>query len=66
MERGETAIWTCKIDEICDFSEIEPEELILSKGKYVLINSQQKNDNTANNITIDNHRKRLMNYSREL
>ncbi|MBC7641496.1 MAG: hypothetical protein H7174_04035 [Flavobacterium sp.] len=54
MERGETATWTSKINEICSFYDIEPEELILSKEKYVLINNQQKKGNTASNITINN------------
>ena len=31
MERGETATWTSKINDICKLYNIEPEELILSK-----------------------------------
>lgn len=54
MERGETATWTSKIDEICQLYNIEPEELILSKEKYVLISNHQKSGNTASNITINN------------
>ena len=53
MERGETATWTSKIDEICQLYEIEPEELILSKEKYFLISNHQSG-NTASNITINN------------
>ena len=54
MERGETATWTSKIQELCEIYNIEPEELLLSKEKYVLISNHQKKGNTASNITINN------------
>ena len=53
MEKGETATWTSKIDKICELYEIEPEELLLSKEKYVIIsNFEQKGNGTINgNVT---------------
>lgn len=53
MERGETATWISKIDEICDLFKIEPEELILSNEKYIQISKKQKGG-SASNITINN------------
>lgn len=56
MEKGETATWTTKIDKICDLYKIEPEELILSNEKFILISNHQKG-NTASNITINTSEK---------
>ena len=47
MERGETASWTSMIDKICGIYKIEPEELLLSEEKYVLINNNQKGGSTT-------------------
>lgn len=52
MEKGETATWTSKINEICDLYEIEPEKLLLSDDKYSLISKKQKGG-VASNITIN-------------
>ena len=46
MEKGETATWTSKIDKICELYEIEPEELLLSKEKYVIISNFESNNGT--------------------
>ena len=55
MERGETASWISKIKPICDLYQIEPEELLLSEDKYVLINTKQKGDSTTLNEDIINN-----------
>lgn len=47
MEKGETATWTSLIDKICSIYKIEPEELLLSEEKYVLINNNQKGGSTT-------------------
>jgi hypothetical protein len=52
MEKGETATWTSKINEICDLYQIEPEKLLLSDDKYSLISKKQKGG-VARNITIN-------------
>ncbi|HAH54523.1 MAG TPA: hypothetical protein DCM02_04365 [Flavobacterium sp.] len=53
MEKGETATWTSKIDQICKLYQIEPEELLLSKEKYVIISNFETNIGTINgNVTI--------------
>ena len=44
MEKGETASWTSKIDQICKLYKIEPEELLLSKEKYVIISNFETNN----------------------
>lgn len=46
MEKGKTATWTTMIDKICSIYKIEPEELLLSEEKYVLINNNQKGGST--------------------
>ena len=53
MERGETATWITKINEICDVFDIEPEQLLLSDDKYLMVSNHQKG-NTASTITINN------------
>lgn len=53
MEKGETASWITKIDQICSLYEIEPEELLLSEEKYVLISNKQKGGSTSS-IVINN------------
>lgn len=53
MEKGETATWTSMIDKICDIYKIEPEELLLSEEKYVLISNKQKGGSTSS-IVINN------------
>lgn len=50
MEKGETATWTSKIDKICELYEIEPEELLLSKEKYVIISNVEQNCTVHGNI----------------
>ena len=51
MEKGETATWTSKIDKICEIYEIEPEELLLSKEKYVIIsNFENYNGTISGNV----------------
>lgn len=47
MEKGETATWTTMIDIICEIYKIEPEELLLSEEKYILISSKQKGGSTT-------------------
>jgi transcriptional regulator with XRE-family HTH domain len=47
MERGETASWITKLKPICDLYQIEPEELLLPEGKYVLVNTKQKGGSTT-------------------
>jgi transcriptional regulator with XRE-family HTH domain len=47
MEKGETATWTTMLDKICGIYKIEPEELLLSEEKYVLINNNQKGGSTT-------------------
>lgn len=47
MEKGETATWTSMIDKICEIYKIEPEELLLSEEKYVLINNNQHGGSTT-------------------
>ncbi|WP_310560585.1 helix-turn-helix transcriptional regulator [Flavobacterium sp.] len=57
MEKGETATWTTMIDKICSIYKIEPEELLLSMEKYLIINNHQEEDsitlagNTINNLS---------------
>lgn len=53
MEKGETSTWTTMIDKICEIYKIEPEELLLSEEKYVLISSKQKGGSTSS-IVINN------------
>lgn len=55
MERGETATWTSLIDQICSLFKIEPEELLLSEEKYILINNGQKGGSTTLTGDIVNH-----------
>ena len=50
MEKGETATWTSKIDKICEIYEIEPEELLLSKEKYVIISNIEQNGTINGNV----------------
>ena len=50
MEKGETATWTSKIDQICKLYQIEPEELLLSKEKYVIISNIEQNCTVNGNI----------------
>lgn len=52
MEKGETATWTSKINEICNLYSIEPEKLLLSDDKYSLISKNQKGG-IASSITIN-------------
>lgn len=53
MEKGETASWTSKIDQICKLYQIEPEELLLSKEKYVIISNFDCHNSAINgNVTI--------------
>ena len=52
MENGKTATWTRMVDKICTLYEIEPEELFLSKEKYVQINNNQ---NGGSESKIANH-----------
>ena len=47
MEKGETATWASMIDKICSIYNIEPEELLLSEEKYILINNNQKGGSTT-------------------
>lgn len=57
MEKGETATWTTMIDKICLIYKIEPEELLLSTEKYLIINNHQEwgstnlTGNTSNNLS---------------
>ena len=56
MEKGETATWTSKINEICNLYAIEPEKLLLSDDKYSLISKNQKggySSSITNNYASD-------------
>ena len=58
MEKGETATWTSKIDQICKLYEIEPEELLLSKEKYFKISDfEQSGSGTINGIVNNSYDK---------
>ena len=55
MEKGETATWTTMIDKICGIYKIQPEELLLSMEKYLMINRDQKGGcNTLTGNVINN------------
>ena len=55
MEKGETATWASMIDKICSVYKIEPEELLLSMEKYLMINNNQKGGcNTLTGNVINN------------
>ncbi len=53
MEKGDTSSWLTKIEQICNLYQIEPEELLLSEEKYVLISNKQKGGSTSS-IVINN------------
>ena len=66
MEKGETATWTSKIDKICEIYQIEPEELLLSKEKYVFITNNQQNGTITGNVVNNLSEKVIELYERML
>lgn len=46
MEKGETSTWINKIEQICELYQIEPEELLLSEEKYIMVNNDQNGGST--------------------
>lgn len=66
MEEGETSSWTNKIDAICKFYNIEPEELLLSKDKLIIISKHQQNGTITGNVVNNLSEKVIELYERLL
>jgi len=66
MEKGDTSTCLTKIEQICKLYQIEPEELILSETKYVLISTKQKEGSTSSTIINNLSEKAIELYERLL